>query len=63
MTLTIASGLAVLTIVFTLIYLADRGAANTAERVAIALLRFARRLRERRAAIEASQREALRNAL
>jgi hypothetical protein len=63
MTPTIASGLAFLLAIFTLIYVLDRGAANSLERIAIALLRMARRLRERRAAIEAAQREALRNAM
>lgn len=61
MTPTIASGVAILLTLFTLIYLADRGAANTAERLAIMLLRFARRLRDRRAAIEAAQRRMLAN--
>jgi hypothetical protein len=51
----LALSLAVLALCGVLMYLADRGLANTAERLAIALLRYARRTRERRSAIQEAQ--------
>jgi hypothetical protein len=57
--MTVAIAVLVLALIGIVVYLLDRGLANTLEAVAIRLLGASRRLRQRRALIEGRQRESL----
>jgi hypothetical protein len=58
-TMIYTTGIAVLIALASTVYIADRGLANSLERLAIGLLRYARYLRNRRRMIERKQEQQL----